>query len=257
MPRDVAADETANFVHAFGILAKHAAGGLRRSFDGIEVAATGVERAWFNPAFVVAPVEDPERVLREVVGALDGVAPRFAIHMVDGMQPELGSAAAGLGLATSDDLIPGMALYPVAVPEPRSRIEVVEVVSAADWDELSRATVEPFGLTPEIVSGAFPPGVAEEPGTHWFLGKLDGEVVGTAATIVRGDVAGIYNVGVLEAHRGRGYGWDLTAAAVRAGTAAGCEVAVLQSSEAGYRIYERMGFRTVNRYRTFVGGRGA
>lgn len=254
MARDLAADETTNFVRAFEVLATHAAGGIRRSFDGVEVAATGAARAWFNPAFVVGAVNDAEAVLQEVVDVLAAAAPRFAIHVVAGSQPGLEAAAAALGLETSDDLIPGMAMRPIDVPDATGRLEIVEVASGDDWEEFSRVTVDPFGLTPEIVATAFPYTVTDEPGTHWFLGRFDGEVIGTAATIIHDDVAGIYNIGVLEQHRGKGFGRDLTAAAVRAGLRDGCEVAVLQSSDAGFSVYQRMGFRTVNRYRSFVGG---
>lgn len=256
MGRDLAADESASFVHAFQVLARHAPRGRRRRLDGIEVAATGVDHAWFNPAFVVGAVDDPERALRRVAAEFEGVAARFAVHVVDGGQPGLEAAAIALGLEAVEGIMPGMAQHPITAPDARTGLEITEVSSATAWDELCRATVEPFGLTPAIVAGVFPPAVREAAGTHWFLGRLDGETIGTAATIVHGDVAGIYNIGVLEAHRGQGHGWDLTAAAVRAGISDGCSVAVLQSSDAGLGIYERMGFRTVNRYRTFVGGPG-
>jgi hypothetical protein len=36
------------------------------------------------------------------------------------------------------------------------------------------------------------------------------------------------------------------------GRAAGCDVAALQASEMGRPIYERLGYRTVVRYRAFV-----
>jgi predicted acetyltransferase len=52
--------------------------------------------------------------------------------------------------------------------------------------------------------------------------------------------------------RRRGVGEALTWHAVREGVAAGCRSATLQASEMGRPIYERMGFRLVAPYKTFV-----
>jgi predicted acetyltransferase len=66
-----------------------------------------------------------------------------------------------------------------------------------------------------------------------------------------GTTAGIYNVATLPSHRKRGYGEAMTWRAVAGGAAAGCDVAILQASQMGRPIYERMGFRLVAPYRTF------
>ena len=52
----------------------------------------------------------------------------------------------------------------------------------------------------------------------------------------------------LEARRGRGLGEAITWEAVKAGIAAGCELASLQASALGRPVYERMGFETPLHY---------
>ena len=81
---------------------------------------------------------------------------------------------------------------------------------------------------------------------------VDGEVASTAALIVSGDVAGIYNVATPERFRRRGLGEATTRAAASEGERRGCRIATLQASAIGYPIYERKGFRTAVRWRSLT-----
>ncbi|MFC5201873.1 GNAT family N-acetyltransferase [Streptomyces kaempferi] len=81
---------------------------------------------------------------------------------------------------------------------------------------------------------------------------LDGRVVGTAAVISAYGVAGIFLVHVAEAHRRRGIGAALTAAALRTGRDRGMGLGALAASAAGEPLYRRLGFATVSEYRLFT-----
>lgn len=85
-----------------------------------------------------------------------------------------------------------------------------------------------------------------------FNAYHEGTVASTATLIVSGHVAGIYNVATPESFRRRGFGDAATRAAVHEGGRRGCAVATLQSSEMGYGVYERMGFRTVTFWRSIT-----
>ena len=84
-----------------------------------------------------------------------------------------------------------------------------------------------------------------------FLGSLDGQPAASGLLIRSGDVAGVYSIGVVEEFRRQGLGEAMSWAVLRAGREAGCHVGVLQSSEMGYPLYERMGFETVVTYHHF------
>jgi ribosomal protein S18 acetylase RimI-like enzyme len=62
----------------------------------------------------------------------------------------------------------------------------------------------------------------------------------------------VYYVATLPDFRRRGLGEAMTRRAIAQGAAAGCNVATLQASPLGLPIYERMGFRRVGYYRTYV-----
>ena len=79
-----------------------------------------------------------------------------------------------------------------------------------------------------------------------YVGYVDGEPVCTAATVTGSGVVGVYNVGTLPGQRRSGYGEALVRHALEAARQEhGVTRSILQSTPAGLRLYEQMGFRTV------------
>jgi ribosomal protein S18 acetylase RimI-like enzyme len=75
-----------------------------------------------------------------------------------------------------------------------------------------------------------------------LLGELDGEPIATAMAVVTGEVVGVYNVGVREAYRRRGFGSAMTWAAVAAGVDQGARLAWIGATPMAFSVYGRMGF---------------
>ncbi len=90
------------------------------------------------------------------------------------------------------------------------------------------------------------------PGFRAYVGSSHDEPVTTALAMTEKDHVGVYNVATLPAHRGRGYGAAVTAQAVLDGFASGASFAVLQSSDAGFAVYQRLGFRTVESWESWI-----
>jgi ribosomal protein S18 acetylase RimI-like enzyme len=86
-----------------------------------------------------------------------------------------------------------------------------------------------------------------------FVGLASGRVVSICAIVAAAGVLGVYSLATHPSYRRLGYG----EATVRAAVAemqrrTGLERIVLQSTEAGYGLYRRMGFRDVTRFSVYL-----
>ena len=139
-----------------------------------------------------------------------------------------------------------------SLPESAEVRRVTDTDQVGDYWELTAKAYVSLSFPPELFGyydrrdGMLADNVAA------FLGYLDGKPVSAAMAIVHDGVAGIYWVGTLEEARGRGLAWATTAAATNAGFDLGAELASLQASHMGVRIYARMGYRALYTYRLFM-----
>lgn len=78
-----------------------------------------------------------------------------------------------------------------------------------------------------------------------FVVRENGVPIACASFMEGGGAAGLYNVGTVEAARGRGIGAWVSTTALLHGQRRGYPIGVLQSSKLGYRVYQRLGFREV------------
>jgi len=79
-----------------------------------------------------------------------------------------------------------------------------------------------------------------------YVGYLDGEPISTAAIVIGGEAAGVYNVATMPDRRRCGYGEAVMRYALeQARQEHGLSRTILQSTPQGLALYERMGYRAV------------
>jgi GNAT superfamily N-acetyltransferase len=241
----------ANYFDSMRIIAPAIDGGEVRERGGLLIAATGLPAAMLNMALVTRPLADAPALLSDAVAYFDNRGLPFLARVREGVDEDSERAAEALGLEYRDS-VPGMVLHPLpAAPPDRARLEVRRVEDIPSLERYAEVLAKGFGMPPELGRLA-PPGLLAAPDVSLYTGFVDGEPVATSALIMTCRVAGVYNVATLEAYRRRGFGEAITWHAVLEGAAAGCRMASLQASEMGRPVYERMGFRLLAGYKTFV-----
>jgi ribosomal protein S18 acetylase RimI-like enzyme len=82
-----------------------------------------------------------------------------------------------------------------------------------------------------------------------FYGLWEGdEILSTTLIFVQNQTAGLYFVATRQAHQGKGYGTAITDYAMNDVKAAGANRFVLHSTREGLPLYQKTGFREMNRY---------
>lgn len=239
--------------------------GLRRSFAevfGRIEDARLEERAGYRlvvcprvpfPGFngIWADGPDEADAVHELQGAIEEVERQGLPCWVEvrvGRTPAVQRAARRLGF-THVESIPGMVvrhdeLAIVTGPQ----LEVTRVRDAARLAVAATVAAAGFEAPREPFAALLTPTVAAIPGLSIYVALAEGRPVSTAIAWLGDGGVGIFNVATPPEYRGRGYGRALTAQAVEEGFASGANIAWLQASPLGERVYRAMGFRQVETY---------
>lgn len=117
-------------------------------------------------------------------------------------------------------------------------------VGEADRDEWARQFAVGYELPLGVAQCFAPYGPADEDGAmQFFAVRKNNGIVATSVCYLADGIAGIYCVSTIASERGKGLGAHATAEPLRIAARSGYGVGVLQSSEAGYPVYKRLGFQ--------------
>jgi GNAT superfamily N-acetyltransferase len=249
-------DVSDNLRQSFRALADARPGGDVLELPGISIASLGVSFQMFNAAFVSAPVEtqsELEERLRTARSYFDSRGLDWALWTCeDWLTPvvrrKLSRTCEMHGLRLSSEM-PGMAADRIQPPQRRlPELEVRRVETEASLNDFRAIGSNCFHVPIVWFSEVFDERVASRQAFVCWVGYRDGTPVATAASVASDGVLGIYNVATSPEYRKCGYAEAITRytidAALRQGDA---RRFVLQSTAAGQRLYERMGFRPVTR----------
>lgn len=130
----------------------------------------------------------------------------------------------------------------------------IRMIDPAEARVHATIAADGFEVPVEVFDSFATPKVLGLVGFRTYVGLVDGVPVTTAIGVRGDDYVGIFDVATPAAYRGRGYGAAVTARATMDGFASGASFAFLQSSEMGYGVYERLGFKNIEVWSVWVSG---
>ena len=227
----------------------HIAGGSVKTFESIVATSTGIPLAPFNRIFVC--VRGNRDQLHDALQWMRERDDPFRVTVRDETTEWMTGVASDYGLKKGNSQ-PGMVLKDLEpIGESTHDLEITSVRGPAGLDQYVTVFSAVFDVSHELASRAHPEGYIEDDRIELILGAIDGEPVACGTLCITTGVAGVYSVGVLEEFRRRGFGQAMTKAVLTRGRKAGCRIGALQSSKAGYPLYQRLGFETVDTYHHF------
>jgi ribosomal protein S18 acetylase RimI-like enzyme len=147
---------------------------------------------------------------------------------------------------------PGMLAERLAPPSrPLPTLEFRPVTDAAMRNAFAEITTVTFEIPPGIARAVYESELGWRGDYRGFVGLVESRPVAIAAIVEAAGAWGVYSVGTLPEFRRKGYGETLMRAALAACGGAGGPV-ILQSTQAGYDLYRRMGFRDVARFTVYL-----
>lgn len=246
-PDAVAAALAAVWEH---LIAALPAGWVRRE-HGMVTGVTGVAVPTLNGVLPVQVDLDEAAV----AAALDVVARRGVPHCLQ-LRPGAPAALARLAAArsmTREEPIPVMVLDGGgALPAVQPTSLRIRQLAPAEARLHATVAARGFDVPEQPFVDLVTPEVLRQPGARCYLGQVGDDIVTTGIGVRLGEAVGIFNIATPAEHRGRGYGAAVTARAVADGLADGARWSFLQSSAAGYGVYTRLGYRTVESWDCWV-----
>jgi GNAT superfamily N-acetyltransferase len=132
-------------------------------------------------------------------------------------------------------------------------IECREVGGQSDRDAFAAITAVSFDIPLAVSRAVYQPDQAWAGDYRGFLGLAAGTPVAIVAIVPAAGVLGVYSLATIPEYRRRGYGEAVLRAAVEQERArTGLEHVVLQSTDAGYKLYRRLGFRDVAQFSVWL-----
>jgi GNAT superfamily N-acetyltransferase len=242
-----------NLRESFRAIAASRAPGEIRELPGVSIASAGVVFQMFNAAFLSAPVASEVELARRIMLPsvhFNARGLEWAYWVCeDWLGPRARRRSRQVferhGLRHSVDL-PGMVAERILPPvKPFPNLEIRRVGDQPTSDAFCAIGSLCFHVPLPWFREVFDHDGVWGRFIGW-VGYVDGEPVSTAAAVMGAGAVGIYNVATMPEHRRHGYGETVMRHAVaEAQRCHGINQTILQSTPAGYRLYQRMGFRTV------------
>jgi GNAT superfamily N-acetyltransferase len=231
-----------------------------RNFDAADAVYSGLDYGVFNMAFLTARIS-VERDLGPLLTTLGRYYKERSVRWSfwlchDLLEPSRRRptdvfAAAGLRPISQ---APGMVAPALTAPvRPLPALECRPVADPVSRAAFAHLTSLCFDIPYPTARAVYGPEHGWEGDYRGFVGWLAGEPVSMIALVRAFGSLGIYSLGTLPQHRRKGCGEALLRAALaQTSPAPAAEPLVLESTEAGYPLYRRLGFQDVTKFTVYL-----
>jgi ribosomal protein S18 acetylase RimI-like enzyme len=225
-------------------LYRHAPGFEARLTRHTWLVASGEPHLFLNWVAVIEPGSPATAALRDDVASLRARGLPALVFLAPAAAEALAPVCRSLGLA-GPEAVPLMTrkLADLGAPGTAAGVEIVPVRDATTLRTAVALLAAVFAIPPDAAAGAIGDGLLAEPAIEVDAARRQGQVVGVAITSRAGALVYVDLMATAAANRRQGIGRALLGHVLARHAAAGATHAFLIATEAGRRLYERLGFR--------------
>lgn len=128
--------------------------------------------------------------------------------------------------------------------EPYPGLTIQRVKNKQDGLKFSICASGAFGIPANLTNTMAELMAKQDQNTTNYVGFINGTAIATASIFYHNDIAGIYNIGTLTEYQGKGIGLEMMTTILLKAKLDGYKTAILHSTSAGKRLYEKLGFNT-------------
>jgi GNAT superfamily N-acetyltransferase len=216
------------------------------------LALSGEAVADLNYA-VVGPGPAPEARLRELSQVIHARGLPIVVLLARDVAQALAPLAREAGfrpVGSMPLMVHDTALSPVA----QTSYQITLVTDADGLHEADAVAARAFSLPEDAAQRAFGPALLTAPGVEVFLARQGSAPVSSVQTTRFGSSVGIWTMATAPEHQRQGAGRALLEHVMRHRRDRGASLVYLCATQAGYPLYERLGFRTVSECAVWVAG---
>jgi GNAT superfamily N-acetyltransferase len=229
---------------------------------GVTVIYCGLDYAAFNAAVLSAPISgdaaDLEQRIHAPAAHFEKRNIRWSYWYCDDYigKPLMRRVKSLLERHRMSELTeaPGMLAQRLAPPtRPLPPLEVKPVSDQASRSAFAHITSISFDVPWNVCREVYGTERVWQGTFRGYIGWSKGVAIATTAVVVTAGTAGIYSVGTLPGHRGRGYAEAMIRQVLQQiRDETGIERTALQSTRSGQHLYTRMGYRAMTNYTVYI-----
>jgi GNAT superfamily N-acetyltransferase len=216
------------------------------------LALSGEAVADLNYA-VIGSGPAPEARLREFSHAITTDRLPIVLILAPEVTQPLASLAQDMGFRHVGSM-PLMIHEAPLAPAAEATYQVARVADADTLREANAVAARAFALPEDAAQRAFGPPLLAAPGVELFLARQGSTPVSSVQTTRFGASVGIWTMATLPQHQRKGAGRALLQQVMQHHRDGGATLFYLCATQAGYPLYERLGFHTVSQCAVWVAG---
>jgi GNAT superfamily N-acetyltransferase len=139
-----------------------------------------------------------------------------------------------------------MVYRPQNAPTPLKDCHVERVTDKDGFEDAMDVCIQAFDYPADLILHAYPATMLNLPGFDYFLARRHGEPRSSVMSFRHGPFVGIYAMATPQQHRRQGIGRAVLEYLIAYHLERGATTFYLEATEAGYPLYDKVGFRTVD-----------